>query len=251
MALAVAVRGSCIIHQMPDSPTIDGASDTLPGPRTRAEAVADELRRLIQSGALAPGTRLYQVEIARRIGVSTTPVREAFTRLAREGLVRQDAHRGAMVFLPSLDELNENYEIRIALEELATRLAAERLAEDDLEALDDLVREMQATNDPHHYLTLNRAFHARIYAAAGRPRLAELIENLRDAAAGYISLLESEDDPAYAQQVQDEHERIAQALRARRPATAAKTMAEHLRNSADHIARSVVRKTGAESDGAV
>jgi len=233
---------------MADSPST-GPIGTLPGPRTRAEAVADELRRLIQSGELAPGARLYQVEIARRIGVSTTPVREAFTRLAREGLVRQDAHRGAMVFLPSLDELNENYEIRIALESLATRVAAEQLSDEDLEALDDLTRQMRETDDPHEYLGLNRAFHARIYAAANRPRLAEMIENLRDAAAGYISLLESEDDPAYAKQAQDEHERIVAALRARRPAAAAKAMTEHLRNSADHIARSVIQKTASDGDG--
>ncbi|HTT93379.1 MAG TPA: GntR family transcriptional regulator [Solirubrobacterales bacterium] len=221
-------------------------SDLLP--RTRAEAVADELRRLIKSGELKPGTRLHQAEIAGRIGVSTTPVREAFMRLAREGLIRQDPHRGVMVFLPSLAELNENYEIRIALEQLATRLAATKLTDEDLATLDQLVREMRETDDPHHYLELNSAFHARIYAAADRPRLAELIENFRDTAAAYISLLENEDDPAYAKQVQKEHERIAAALRSRKAAAAAKAMGEHLGNSAKHIARSV-EKSG--RDGSV
>jgi DNA-binding GntR family transcriptional regulator len=210
--------------------------------------VADELRRLIKSGELKPGTRLYQAEIARRIGVSTTPVREAFMRLAREGLIRQDAHRGVMVFLPSLAELRENYEIRVALEELATRLAAKQLTDEDLDRLDELASEMKATDDPHHYLALNSAFHARIYAAANRLRLAELIENLRDAAAAYISLLENEDDPAYAQQVQEEHEKIAASLRARKASAAAKAMGEHLRNSVDHIARSVVKAAGTNGD---
>lgn len=228
--------------------TTAGLPGKLPWPPTRAEAVANELRRLIKSGELKPGTRLYQVDIAKKIGVSTTPVREAFMRLAREGLISQDAHRGVMVFLPSLDELDENYEIRIALEELATRLAAKELTDEDLSALGELVAEMRETEDPRHYLELNHAFHTRIYAAAGRPRLAELIENLRDAAAAYIALLEHEDDPAYAEQVQREHERIAAALQERRAPAAAKAMSEHLRNSAKHIAQSVVKKTDEKTD---
>ena len=202
--------------------------------------MADELRRLIQRGELPPGTRLRQADIAKRIGVSTTPVREAFTALAREGLVRQDAHRGAIVFLPSLDELNENYEIRCALEPLATRAASKRMSDADLKALDKLIERMRATSDPHRYVALNRAFHSRIYDAAGLPTLAELIDRLRDAAAGYIRLLESKDDPDYAAQVQQEHERIVLALRAHDANAAAEIMAQHLRNSADHITQTVV-----------
>src|SRR3954464_9921262 len=113
-------------------------------PATRSEAVAAELRRLITSGELAPGTHLRQTEIAARFGMSTTPVREAFMILAREGVVRQDAHRGVVVFEPSLEELTETYEIREALEALATELAAKRLTEDDLEALDTLVEQMRS-----------------------------------------------------------------------------------------------------------
>src|ERR1700758_5490422 len=91
-------------------------------PRTRAEAVAERLRQMIISGELAPGTRLRQAEIAELFNVSTTPVREAFTSLAREGFVRQDAHRGVEVFHPTEADIRENYEIRLALEPLATEL---------------------------------------------------------------------------------------------------------------------------------
>ena len=104
-------------------------------PPTRAGAVAEKLRRLIQSGEIAPGSRLRQNELAERFGVSTTPVREAFAELAREGIVRLDAHRGATVFRPSLDELIEIYEIRGALEPLATELAAARATDDELAEL--------------------------------------------------------------------------------------------------------------------
>src|SRR4051795_10337893 len=93
-------------------------------PRTRAEYVADELRRQIVSGELPPGARLRQIEIADRFKVSTTPVREAFTSLAREGFVRQDAHRGVEVFRPTQRDISENYEIRLVLEPMAAEHAA-------------------------------------------------------------------------------------------------------------------------------
>src|SRR4051794_36845388 len=108
-------------------------------PATRAEAVATELRRLITSGELAPGTHLRQTDIAARFGVSTTPVREAFMILAREGVVRQDAHRGVVVFEPSVKDVTETYEIREVLEGLAAELATKQLTDDDLQALEALV----------------------------------------------------------------------------------------------------------------
>jgi DNA-binding GntR family transcriptional regulator len=112
-------------------------------PLTRAGAVAAQLRELINSGEIPPGSRLRQTEVARRFGVSTTPVREAFVALAREGLVRQDTHRGVVVFVPSVEELEEIYEIRGVLEPLATRLAAGKLREAELAALDRIVAEMR------------------------------------------------------------------------------------------------------------
>jgi DNA-binding GntR family transcriptional regulator len=77
-------------------------------PGTRADSVAAEFRHMILSGELPAGSRLRQVEVSERFGVSTTPVREAFLSLSREGLVRQDAHRGFTVLLPSRDDLREN-----------------------------------------------------------------------------------------------------------------------------------------------
>src|SRR4029450_3655286 len=109
---------------------------------TRSAAVANELRRLIRSGELPAGARLRQLDIAERFAVSTTPVREAFASLAKEGLVRQDSHRGVVVFVPSSDDLLQNYEIRLALEPLATRIAATNATPDDLETLERLLGEM-------------------------------------------------------------------------------------------------------------
>ena len=98
----------------------------LTAPRTVAGQVAEHLKAEILAGDRAPGTRLPQVEIARTLGVSTTPVREALAALQREGLVRLHPQRGAVVFLPSVDDLREHYEIRAALESLAAAKAAAR-----------------------------------------------------------------------------------------------------------------------------
>lgn len=204
-------------------------------PATRAQAVADELRRLIQEGVYEPGARLRQAEIAKQFGVSTTPVREAFTVLAREGLVHQDAHRGVVVFDPSLAELNENYEIREVLEGLATELAAGNLTEDDLDELDRLVAEMKVV-DPPEVPNLNYEFHTLIYAAAERPRLAEIIDNLRKASASYLGMTVRHYDAKYAKEIQVEHGEIVAALRKGSGKRAAKLMRDHLRHNQRQVA---------------
>jgi DNA-binding GntR family transcriptional regulator len=205
-------------------------------PTTRSEAVASELRQKIKSGELAPGERLRQAEIASLFGVSTTPVREAFTALAHEGLVRQDAHRGVVVFAPSLVELRETFEIRQALEPLATTLAAEVLTDEDLAALQRIVDEMRTAN-PSRYYELNRLLHRKIYAAANRDRLIMLIEQMREVAASYLAVTVRHYDPAYRERVQAEHEAILATLAERDGERAARLMHVHLRHGSEHIAK--------------
>jgi DNA-binding GntR family transcriptional regulator len=202
-------------------------------PNTRTEAITEELRRLIQSGEIAPGTRLRQAEIATRFGVSTTPVREAFTALAREGVLRQDAHRGVVVFEPKIADIHENYEIRGVLEPLAAGFAAANLSDTQLDELEGLLGLMRGETDLRRYQDLNREFHARIYAGSGRARLAALIESLRDASEGHLRYLGAHTNPAseYQQRVHAEHEGIAAALRKRNARSASKLVAEHLRHN--------------------
>jgi DNA-binding GntR family transcriptional regulator len=217
-------------------------------PTTRSSAIADELRRLIQNGELRPGERLRQVEIAARFGVSTTPVREAFTSLAREGLIRKDDMRGAVVFEPNLMDLTENYEIRGALEPLATVLAIERLTDAQLDDLDALVRQMRVAKRPKYH-ALNRSLHAKIYAAAGRPRLVSIIESLRDSSDAYFGMFAQAAayDRDYQKQVHAEHEEIVAALR-ERDARAAKTLvATHLEHNFEHLTRRVEKQRAADA----
>ncbi len=203
-------------------------------PHTRAQAVADALRTEIMAGVITAGTPLRQVEIAQRFGVSTTPVREAFAALLREGLVVGDSHRGVVVFRPSLADLQENYEIRIALEPLAAAKAAERISDHDLMALESLLAQMRSGTDPIERFAVNRRFHARIYKVAGRPHLAALIERLRDAGHAYGNLFTVRESDR--RQGELEHDAIVEALKARSPARAAQAMADHLQHNADFVA---------------
>lgn len=200
-------------------------------PSTRAEAVLTTLRQLILSGEIPPKTKLRQVDVSRRFGVSTTPVREAFQTLAREGLVNQDAHRGVEVILPSQGELLENYEIRIALEPLAAKLAAGKLSAEDLDELADIEQRMQQAPDPAKRSAMNRAFHDKIYAAAGRPQLHEVIRQFRNSAQVFLNLLSSHTTSEYKAAVVDEHQAILESLRAEDGERSAAAMERHLTHS--------------------
>jgi DNA-binding GntR family transcriptional regulator len=204
-------------------------------PRTRAESVAAQIRSMIISGELAPGTRLRQLDIAEHFSVSTTPVREAFTALAREGFVRQDAHRGVEVFRPTLEDIRENYEIRLALEPLAAQLAAKQITDDELAQAERLMLEMEGVKDPRLGTGLNREFHLVIYRAAHRPLLLEMIERLRQAADAYVQLLVTKASQDYVDAVLLEHREIFSALAAHAPARAHKAMTKHLRRSLEQI----------------
>lgn len=177
--------------------------------------------------------------------MSTTTVRDALAGLSREGIVVGQPQRGFEVFRPTVEDLEEAYEIRIALEALATRLAAIRIADEDLDALKRLLDRMAAIDldRADEYVELNAAFHARIYAVARRPRLAALIADLRSATLAYNRLF-ARQQPSAAD-TQQEHEAIYAALEARSPERAARTMTDHLQHTVQVVRE---RLQGCESD---
>jgi DNA-binding GntR family transcriptional regulator len=203
--------------------------------RTVSASVAASLREDIVSGVLESGTRLRQVELARRFGVSTTPVREALAALQSEGLVRLHPQRGAVVFVPTIDGLREHYEIRAALEALAAERAAERFDAARGNALSAMLDEMAAEPGVERYLELNLRFHSELYELAGRPRLVEMIETLRDASSAYLHIYATRDFPAA--RLDAEHREILDACRAGEPERAAAAVRHHLSQTVEHVAR--------------
>ena len=181
--------------------------------QTVNKAVARKLREEINRGILPPGTRLRQSELAKRFGVSTTPVREALSSLQAEALVRIDAHRGAVVSAPTVDDMRQCFEIRRALEPLAAGEAAKRLTEEQLGELDALVGKMRSVNDVSKWVELNDRFHMQLYAASANDRLQDIIESLRKSSRYYIQLYVANGISMHA--ADDEHQGILDACRAR------------------------------------
>lgn len=200
---------------------------------TTSEALAREVRSGILRGEFPPGSRLRQADVAKRFGVSTTPVREAFALLQAEGLLRIDPHRGAFVFSPSEKDVSEYYEIREVLEDRAIELAAERMTDELLDEVRALHEDMVATEDPTAWAELNNHFHLRIYEAADRPRLCSIIMNLREASSAYLQMCLAAGGRKIG--ADHEHASILEALEAANVADARSATREHLRRTFEAV----------------
>lgn len=204
--------------------------------RTAHQMVRDSLRRAILDGTLPAGSRLVQADIAARLRVSTTPVREALRDLASEGLIRLDAHRGGVVRETSVQEVREIYLIRRLLEPEAVRLAVEGMEPDLLAALERLHKELDEARDPARWVALNREFHRLLNGAAGLDRLAEILNHLDDNAAVYVNMAT---DAEHRQEANRHHQRLLDACRDGDGETAATLVSEHLQQTLNTVERVV------------
>ena len=193
---------------------------------TLADAAAEGIRQMILNGDLAVASPLRQEELAAQLGVSRTPLREAIAKLATEGLVVADSHRGAVVAKPSLDELRETYEIREALEVLAGRLAAELSTPEDIVALDGVLALFTDVTDTAAWAELNTRFHMEMYAISGRKQLFKLISTMRNRTELFVRMLVS--SPERLEQAHQDHVRILAALEARDPDATEAEIRAHL-----------------------
>lgn len=196
---------------------------------TIARSVAEHLRDEIRRGELTPGTRLRQSDVASRLGVSTTPVREAFALLQADGLVQVDAHRGAVVFRPTVADLLELYDLREALECLAIEKAVPQLTVKALDELDQLVERMRGIETDGEWMELNNSLHLHLYSFSRRPRLCSLIENLRQASRAYIQMFLAH--RRTSMRSDDEHAQILAACRAGDVPAAVEALRQHLRHA--------------------
>ena len=151
----------------------------VPGYISKTDLVAALIREQVITGELAAGEQLRQRDLAQRFGVSQTPVREAMRRLESEGLLVCDAHRGFTVVAPDAGRLEENFQIRAALESLGASLAARKIDAEGLARLRHLNGQMRAlAGDDPYYAGLNREFHFTVYSCARSPLLLSLMRLL-------------------------------------------------------------------------
>jgi DNA-binding GntR family transcriptional regulator len=151
----------------------------VPGYVSKTDLVAALIRELVITGELAAGEQLRQRDLAQRFHVSQTPVREAMRRLESEGLLICDTHRGFTVVAPDNGRVEENFQIRAALESLGASLAARKIDAEGLARLRDLNDQMRAlADDDPSYAELNREFHFTVYEYAHSPLLLSLMRLL-------------------------------------------------------------------------
>lgn len=199
--------------------------------RTAHAYARDAVRLAILRGDVPAGSRLIQADLARELGVSTTPVREALRDLATEGLVDFDAHRGAVVRRLSTEDFIEIHELMRLLDPEAMRLAASIATEDRdqgrLEEAEALIERMEQEADVGAWVMMNLRFHELLVADVRRPRLLGMLAGLRDTVAPYTALALHQ--PGYPIATANRHHRVLlDAVRRGDPATAADTSAAHV-----------------------
>ncbi|VVD93496.1 HTH-type transcriptional regulator McbR [Pandoraea aquatica] len=194
---------------------------------TAYQYAIETLRTEILQGKLKAGDRLRQDDLARRLEMSTTPVREALRTLVSEGLVFFDVHRGAVVRGLTVDDVNELYRLRKTLEPMMAEQAMATISEADLTHAQALHAEMLATQDVVKWTELNQAFHAALWASQDESRLAHLIKTLRDASGPYIAL-SLYMRPVHVEVSNLEHQQMLDEYRARDVAAAKRHTEDHL-----------------------
>jgi DNA-binding GntR family transcriptional regulator len=183
-------------------------------PKLLVEMATEAVREMIVSGALDLGARLSEQRIADALGISITPVRDAFARLAHEGLLEVVPQKGTFVFRLSRGDLNQLCEARVAIEPAALRLAHERASAALVAALRAVVARMEAAlgaGDVKAYLELDTEFHETLVAASGN---AYLVQAYGLIAAKVATLrLRLGTDPHHVGKSRAEHAAIVEALR--------------------------------------
>ena len=179
---------------------------------TATEAATRALREIILNAEIPAGAPLRQDDLARKLGVSRTPLREALQRLEAEGLVRLDLHKGAMVAKPSIAQVSEIFELQEVLEVMAGRIAVQRTTNADVEALRSLLASHASIEKPTEWGRANTEFHTRLYDIGGKPLLVEIIGLLRNRSGLYVHMLAR--SPEGRHRADGEHEEMVNALAA-------------------------------------
>ena len=198
-------------------------------------AVRDQLRKDILAGRFPAGARLQQSELAKRYGVSITPIREALRDLTSEGLVDFGAFSGAVVHSPTVAELRQVYEVRAQLYPLAMSSAVIRISEQRLDEAEHLVKQMgRSTTTAESWAMQNRQLHRILDGATENRYLADILNRLADISTLYVSV--SDRGRGRRSEADEEHHLLITAFQ--RGDVAAAT-----RISLDHIAHTLERAT--------
>jgi DNA-binding GntR family transcriptional regulator len=213
---------------VPSGSVPSGSAIALLRNRSLASAAQEEIERLILSGEIGSGAKLGEAEIAGRLGVSRGPVREAFRGLEEVGLIRFEKNRGVFVRKIELAEADQNYVVRGALEELAGKIVAQRITNEEIRGLRAIIKRMEksvARKETASYVDQNIEFHLHIVELTHNSKLVEVYRKIvkelmlfrRQSLAPYETL--------------DEHRNIADCIAARDSAAASQALQQHIEHA--------------------
>jgi DNA-binding GntR family transcriptional regulator len=220
--------------------------------QTMGRSVARHLRELIISGELPARTPLQLAPLAESLHVSVMPIREALRLLESEGLVVVRPRRGAVVSTPSAEEAEEMYAVRVALEALAARHAAERLTEADIASLRDCYAAMagaRATGDLRAFVMRDHEFHLRLYRTSGRERLVKSIEELFSRSLRYVPYLHRARE-MHGEDPLEAHLPLLSAIELRDPELIESLTRTHEQRAIDRLLAAIQHPTEVHSDRA-
>ena len=194
------------------------------------EYAYERLRERIREGALPPGARVVETEVASRLEISRTPVREALRRLEADGFLTFEPHRGMVVVQLDHQSVMELYAMREALEGTAAGLAARHASDAEIAVLQDmLAREAAILDDPDALAAHNARFHQVLFRAAHNRYLLKTANALRDSMA--LMRGTTMTVPGRAATAHGEHKALGDAVAARQPDAAERAARHHIHNA--------------------
>lgn len=208
---------------------------------TSRQRIYQQIRRDIIIGHRQSGSRLSIEELAEQAGTSITPVRDALQLLSQEGLVTIKPRSGYFVTRLTLKQLRDLLELRLILEVAAAARAAQNITEEQIEALSKTHAGYTGDDDVSYdrYTAENRRFHYLIAQASGNQELAELVGHLHDRLARFMVLRRA------GKTMEQSHQRIVEALRARDAAAARQAMYDEIDDTNETVLDQVIQEEGA------
>ncbi len=207
------------------------------------DVVFNTLRQAILRGELEPGERLPEIQLADKLGVSRTPIREAIRKLELEGLVIMIPRKGAVVAEITEKSLRDVLEVRRALEELSVKLACEKIQEEEIEELKVAAKEFEdalKTGDVTAYAEADVKFHDIIYHTTDNERLIQLLNNLSEQMYRYrVEYLKREDSH---ETLLAEHQYIIEMLKKRDVKRAVEAVCTHVDNQVTAVVDTIRTK---------
>ena len=200
------------------------------------DVVFQTLRGAILKGELKPGERLMELQLAAKLGVSRTPIREAIRMLEQEGLAVTIPRRGAEVAKMTEKDMQDVLQVREALDELAASIACECMTDEELEALKQAMvafEKATATKDIKQIADTDMVFHDIIYQATRNPKLVNILNNLREQMYRYrVEYLKDEKNYPVLQQ---EHREMVQGFIEKNMNLVTDSMRRHVENQAEAV----------------